>query len=260
MKSSLRNGVNYIKHAFSDLLFPRTCTFCDSGPVETRSYLCDTCSQSIRTVSHPFCIQCGLPIPGLALQSEGVCGRCLTAPPPYHRARFGAYYEGPLRESLIRFKFSAALHVGRTLSQILLEAFQRHFTCSEFDLIVPVPVHRKRLFHRGFNQAVILAAGLSARTALRLDRTSLTKIKDTPPQVGLPKAQRVANLRNSFGVQGSINIREKRILLIDDVATTGTTISEAAKVLMKAGASRVDALVLALRTADIVPSILPRES
>jgi ComF family protein len=239
-----------VKEALLDTLFPRSCVFCDSARVDPKSFLCPKCSQSIRVISHPFCSQCGLPTPGLALQSDGLCGRCLSSPPRYMRARYSVYYEGPLREALIRFKYYAALNVGNTLSDILIVAFQRHYDSKEFDMIVPVPVHRKRLFQRGFNQAVILAAKLASKVMLPLDRKSLIKVKDTPPQARLPRAQRIANLRNSFGVTDPVNVREKNVLLIDDVATTGSTIAEATKTLLKAGASRVDALVLALRTAD----------
>ncbi len=248
------DNIMSIKEALLDTLFPRRCVFCGSARVEPKSFLCYECSQSIRVISHPFCSQCGLPIPGLALQSDGLCGRCLSAPPPYSRARYGAYYEGPLREALIRFKYYAALNIGNTLSDVLIAAFQRHYDRKEFDLIIPVPVHRKRLFQRGFNQAVILASKLSAKTRLPLYRRSLIKVKDTPPQARLPRAQRIANLRNSFGVHDPVNVRKKNVLLIDDVATTGSTIAEATKTLLKAGASRVDALVLALRTADFFNS------
>ena len=171
--------------------------FCGSTRVEPKSFLCPGCSQSIRVISHPFCSQCGLPIPGLGLQSDGLCGRCLSSSPPYTRARYGVYYEGPLREALIRFKYYAALNVGNTLSDILVAAFDRHYDSKEFDVIIPVPVHRKRLFQRGFNQAVILAARLSAKTKSPLDRTSLIKVKDTPPQAAFaqgPENQKPAKL------------------------------------------------------------------
>jgi ComF family protein len=239
-----------IKEAFLDTLFPRRCVFCDSARVEPKSFLCRECRESMRVISHPFCTQCGLPTPGLSLQTGGFCGRCLSAPPPYLRARYGVYYEGKLRDALIRFKYYAALNLGNTLSDVLTAAFHRHYDSTEFDTIIPVPVHRRRLFKRGFNQAVILAAKLSSKATLPLDRRSLIKQKDTVPQARLPRAERVKNLRNSFGILDDGNVRKKRVLLIDDVATTGSTIAEATKTLLKAGASSVDALVLALRTAD----------
>jgi ComF family protein len=247
---TLLDRVVSVKEALLDTIFPRSCVFCDSAPVDPKSLLCQRCLGSIRVISHPFCSKCGLPTAGLALQSDGLCGRCLSSPPPYRRARYGAYYEGRLREALIRFKYYAALTVGETLSDLLVATFRRHYDRDEFDVIVPVPVHRKRLFQRGFNQAVILAANLASKVTLPVDRRSLIKVKDTPPQAQLPRAQRVSNLRNSFSVRDPVNVLNKNVLLIDDVATTGSTLAEATKTLLKAGASRVDALVLALRTAD----------
>ncbi len=147
----------------------------------------------------------------------------------------------------LRFKFAGALHVATALSQILIEAFRRHFQPADFDLIVPVPIHRRRLIHRGFNQVVVLAEKLSQDTGIPLDRTSFKKIKDTPPQVGLTRPARVKNLRGSFGIQRSNRIRGRKVLLVDDVATTGSTIAEAAKTIMRGGAARVDVLVLAVR-------------
>jgi ComF family protein len=137
--------------------------------------------------------------------------------------------------------------VATALSQILTEAFRRHFQPTDFDLIVPVPIHRRRLIHRGFNQVVVLAKKLSQDTGIPLDRTSFKKIKDTPPQVGLTRPARVKNLRGSFGIQRSNRIRRRNVLLVDDVATTGSTIAEAAKTIMRGGAARVDVLVLAVR-------------
>jgi len=239
-----------IKETLLDTIFPRRCVFCDSARIEPNSFICSDCIESIRVISRPFCSQCGLPIPGLALQPDGVCGRCLSSPPPYTRARYGVYYEGPLREALIRFKYYAALNLGNTLSNVLTAAFLGHYDTTEFDMIIPVPVHRKRLFQRGFNQTAILATKLSSKVKLPLHRRLLIKVKDTVPQARLPRAERVKNLRRSFGILDPSNVQEKRVLLVDDVATTGSTIAEATKTLLKAGASRVDALVLALRTAD----------
>jgi len=108
-------------------------------------------------------------------------------------------------------------------------------------------MHRKRLIQRGFNQVVLLAKKLSQDTGIPLDRTSFQKIKDTPPQVGLTRTARVKNLRGSFAVRRPDRIKGLKVLLIDDVATTGSTIAEAAKTIMRGGAERVDVLVLAVR-------------
>jgi len=240
------------KKSLWGVFFPPSCTFCGSARTECAPGLCTTCLGSIRRVSKPFCAQCGLPTPGLSLQESGLCGRCLSKPPPYRKARYGLYYEGPLRDALISFKFHGALDIGRDLSHFMAEAFRNRFSGDEFDFIIPVPLHRRRLVRRGFNQAIVLSGHLSAGAGLPLERSALLKIKDTPPQVGLSRAQRVANLRNSFAVKDADRIRGKKILLVDDVATTGSTLAEAAKTLMKGGAATVSALALALRTADSI--------
>ncbi len=242
------------KEILLDTVFPRNCVFCDAVRVEGKTSVCPECLQSIRVISHPFCSQCGLPTSGLSMQSDGICGRCLAKSPPYSRARYAVYYEGQLRKALISFKYYNALNLAKTLSDILTMGFQTHYDRDEFDLIVPVPVHRKRLFKRGFNQAALLAAKLSGNVNVPLYRRSLIKLKDTPPQARLTRSQRIKNIRNSFGVRNPAKIQRKRVLLIDDVATTGSTITEATKTLIKAGAARVDALVLALRTADFFDS------
>lgn len=244
---ALGDGFHLIKTSLSDLFFPPTCAFCDAAIVESDAFLCDACSDSLDRVSEPICVQCGLPVPGLAVQGSDRCGRCLATPPPYERARYAVYYQGALRDALLRFKFAGALHVAAALSQILTEAFRRHFQPGDFDLIVPLPIHRTRLIHRGFNQVVVLAQKLSQETGIPLDRTTFKKIKDTPPQVGLTRSARVKNLRSSFGIPRTDRIRGRKVLLVDDVATTGSTIAEAAKTIVRGGAERVDSLVLAVR-------------
>jgi ComF family protein len=158
-----------------------------------------------------------------------------------------------LREALARFKFQGALHVGPGLSDILVQTFHRHFDASQFDIIAPVPIHRNRLIKRGFNQSVVLSQRLSVETGVRLHRTALKKVKDTPPQVGLTRRERIENLKGSFAISNTNAIRDKRVLLVDDVATTGSTIAECSKIITAGKAARVDALVLALR------SDMPRE-
>jgi ComF family protein len=152
-----------------------------------------------------------------------------------------------VRNALVRFKYYGALHAARALSDLLIETFFRDLKPNEFSMIVPVPIHPRRLLQRGFNQTVVLAERLSQATSIPLDRRSLLKIKDTPPQVGLPRPERIKNLKGSFGVRSSSRIKDAKVLIVDDVATTGSTIREAAKTVMRGGAARVDALVLALR-------------
>jgi ComF family protein len=243
----MRDGFHLFKTALSDLFFPPTCAFCEEPIVGSDAFLCDGCADSVDMVDGPICFQCGLPVPGLAIQGPNRCGRCLADPPPYQKARYAVYYQDAVRNALLRFKFAGALHVAAALSQILTEAFRRHFQPSDFDLIVPVPIHRTRLIRRGFNQVVVIGKKLSQETGIPLDRTCFRKIRDTPPQVGLTRAARVKNLRGSFAIQHPNRIQGRRVLLVDDVATTGSTIAEAAKTINRAGAASVGVLVLAVR-------------
>jgi len=142
----------------------------------------------------------------------------------------------------------------------MIETFDRHFEPHEFELIVPVPIHPKRLLQRGFNQTVVMAERLSVASGIPLDRRSLRKIKDTPPQVGLPRPERIKNLKGSFGVRRSDRIRDSRVLIVDDVATTGSTIREASKTVMRARAASADVLVLTLRPEPAsVPMAQPQQ-
>ncbi|HMK36636.1 MAG TPA: ComF family protein, partial [Desulfomonilaceae bacterium] len=165
------------------------------------------------------------------------------------RARFGVYHDGMLRDALVRFKYQGDLYTGRALSELFVQAFYRHFSGEQFHVLIPVPIHVKRLTNRGFNQSLILAQRLSDATGIPVSRSGLRKITDTPPQVGLKRSERISNLKGSFGVFRPADVRGRRILLVDDVATTGSTIAECARTIRAAKAGRVDVLVLALRTA-----------
>jgi ComF family protein len=237
-----------LKDALADLFFPRICAFCGSKHMPLNCFICPGCYDSIRLVTSPACILCGSPIPGVHPAEFRTCGRCLVDPPPFDRVRFGVHYEGKLRDALVKFKYGGSLDAGRVLSAILVDAFQLHFQASEFDLILPVPIHPRRIRKRGFNQAVILAKQLSAVSGIPLYRNILRKVKDTPPQVGLGRKERSWNLKGSFGVSGPGVVKGRRVLLLDDVSTTGATIRETAKTVRKAGALRVSAFVLALRS------------
>ncbi len=245
-----QHSLSCLSRSFSSLFFPPVCGFCGCALEDPDTVLCEGCADSLRIIHEDVCRQCGIPVPGLPSGADGLCGRCLTHPGRYERARYGVEYTGPLRDALIRFKFSGALHTGKGLGEILVGAFHRNFAPEEFDVILPVPLYPTRLAARGFNQVVVLAERLSPATGIPLDRTSFKKIRDTPPQVGLPRTERVKNLRGSFRVSRPDRIRERSVLLIDDVATTGSTVAEAAKTIARAGASRVTALVLALRSPE----------
>ncbi len=254
----ISDDLRMIKESLLTLLFPPLCSFCDSLGARSVTGLCASCLEALSPLPSPVCERCGLPVAGLSDSRAMVCGRCLTNPPAYTRARYGYLYSGGLKEGIVRFKYAGKLYQSRTLGSLLVDAFTRHFSARDFDLIVPVPIHRKRLVARGFNQALILAEKLAEATGIPLDRSCFGKIRDTPPQVGLRRPERLKNLKGSFGVIRQSAILRRRVLVIDDVATTGATIAEATQTLLAAGAAGADALALALRSEsaeDFTPEI-----
>ncbi|MGA8832089.1 MAG: ComF family protein [Desulfomonilaceae bacterium] len=243
-----RDILSMVFDSVSSVIFPEVCYFCGAGNHVKGSVICPECRDSVRLVSQPFCNLCGLPLATFDDRSSLLCGRCLASPPPFDKARYGVYYEQSVRAGVTRLKFHASLFNVRPISELLIRAFYRHYSDDKFDAIIPVPVHRKRLVERGFNQVITISERLSRETGIVLDRTSLVKSRDTKPQVGLSRARRLVNLKNAFKVSCAEQISNRRILIVDDVSTTGATVSEAAKALRKAGAAYVAIMVLALRS------------
>lgn len=233
-----------------DLFLPVTCAFCGSfKEVDRDSLLCRDCLEKHSGVAEPVCAVCGRPLVGTANPKNPMCGRCMTAKKPSHleRTRFATYDAGALGEAIRAFKYRGALFMRRPLSHILRRAFARYFQMDNFDVVIGVPIHNKKLATRGYNQSVLLAKALSDCSGKPLDKTLLLKTKDTPAQVGLHKPKRIRNLEGAFKVKKGAEVEGRKILVVDDVLTTGATLAEVAKTLKKAGAARVEGLVLALR-------------
>jgi ComF family protein len=160
-------------------------------------------------------------------------------------ARAVGYYEGTLREAIHRWKYEEKGYLTSFFGEKLAEGFHQHWGFQSFDLLIPVPLHPKRLRARGFNQALLLVKELSQRTRIPYSKRVLRKEVPTPPQVHLSGRERERGVRGSFHIQNEKEIEGKTILLIDDVYTTGATVNECSKILLKAGAERVDVLTLA---------------
>lgn len=248
-----QNVFSRVIDSLSCVLFPEVCYFCGSLNDTKGSVICSKCRSSIRSILMPFCEICGLPLSKFDHCSDELfCGSCISRAPAYDRARYGVYYENDIRSAITKFKFHASLFNVRPIAECLIEAFNRHYADESIDVILPIPVHRKRLIERGFNQVITLSQKLSNATGIPIERTSLIKRKHTKPQVGLPRSKRILNLKNAFMVSKPEKISGKRVLIIDDVSTTGATVSEAAKAVRKAGAAYIAVLVLALRTRSEV--------
>jgi len=230
---------------FLDILFPPRCHFCKSFiPDAGTIHLCNGCLGACNWIRSPLCKVCGIPF----LTSGGddhLCGNCITAPPRFTAARGAALFDGPVRELIHRFKYNRRVQLCRPLG--LLAAGQLMSFIEEFspDLLIPVPLHVKRLRQRGFNQAVLLGEILSREWRLPLSRRNLQRIRWTEPQINLSAAERVVNVRGAFNLNAPDIIKDKRIILLDDVYTTGSTAAECSRVLFKADAAAVYVMTIA---------------
>jgi len=245
-----RKVLSLITNSVSSALIPEVCLFCGSGNLEVSTSICPECRTSLRWVLSPICSVCGRPLSTFEKERSDLCGACIANLPVYDMARYGLYYENLVRVAITRFKFNASLYSSRPLADLLIETFNRHYIKQNFDVILPVPVHTRRLMARGFNQVTILSQKLATATGIPLDRTSLVKTKNTEPQVRLSRAKRLLNLTNAFQINNKKTIVKKRVLVVDDVSTTGATINEVSKVVRKAGANYVGVIILAFRTHD----------
>ena len=229
-----------------DFIFPASCSYCRS-PVGDSSvpYFCSDCWADFSLITGPVCPCCGNPyasLEALIHSPDHECGACRLRPPKYDQALSVGYFEGALREAIHQFKYRPCRSLGKPLSDWMARNVK---VISGIDVIMPVPLHTKRLRQRGFNQALLLAHQMSEVNAIPLSYDNLVRIRPTRPQVELSGEERIRNVSGAFSVNHSGEIKDKRVLLVDDVFTTGATMNECASVLRRAGAEGVTALTLA---------------
>ncbi|HEY0789704.1 MAG TPA: ComF family protein [Chthoniobacterales bacterium] len=226
-----------------ELLYPSHCLHCQR-PVPARSLLCAACTGEIPWLRPPFCLTCSRPFPGAA-ELVAACPNCLDQTFAFGAAVAAVRATGSARELIHRFKYGGKHHLRRILGTWLVTAFEDARIQSEpVDALVPVPLHPTRRRERGYNQAEELASLLSARVKVpTLPCLQRTRYTDTQTQ--FDRAQRRRNLRNAFQLRKGSDVARKRLLLIDDVLTTGSTLDECARVLVARGATSVRALTVA---------------
>lgn len=227
-----------------NVLFPQRCQACRSSlPFSSSAPVCQKCDARIRWIAPPHCVTCGRTL-GLA----GLCAACVANPEKFHfdRALACVAYEGPIRKILHRYKFGRKIVLNGFLAERLLRFTERHLKESEFDAVAAVPLDPERRNQRGFNQSRILSAALSEKMKLKDLSPVLGRKKSVSAQALLAKRQRRTNVRGAFFLKDSEPFsRFKRVLLVDDILTSGQTLSECAKTIKAAGAESVTALAFA---------------
>lgn len=233
---------NSLRHRFDKwlargaALWPAHCLYCDD-PAPALRAVCEGCWEALPWLTGPICSQCAHPLP-----APGLCGRCLADPPHYDRVIAACRYAHPLDGMILACKYGSRLSAVRALAAKL-----RHPEPPRGDLIVPMPLSAPRLRERGFNQALELARAARDQAMPPLRADVSIKLRDTAPQTRLPWQARRRNIRGAFVTVERLD--GLHVIVVDDVLTTGETLSELARTLKKAGAATVTGWVVARTVA-----------
>jgi competence protein ComFC len=229
--------------ALISLLYPPVCTICGAN-VRNGEYLCDECERKAVRIVEPFCQKCTEPFEG-AIIGAFTCANCAHRTIHFDTAVAAYRGRGIVREIIHNFKYGRQVYLRRLIARWLRTALDdERLRGRRFDVIVPVPLHPARQRERGFNQASLLAELLSVEISVP-SRPLLERIRYTTTQTALDRAERMENLHNAFRLRKTANVRDLRVLLIDDVLTTGSTLNECTRVLKRAGAISVHAATAA---------------
>ena len=234
-----------------NFVYPPRCAACERRlSLKTTQRVCPDCLAAIERLHDPLCIVCGVPVDASRNESQGGwCRACSASPPAFTQARAISRYRAddeeraPVPSMIRRHKYGRDQSLTHALAECLGEPMP--LGENDYDLVVPVPLHRARLRWRGFNQAALIGISIARRMGRPLDASNLIRTRATPSQTAKDRQERHRNVRDAFQVRRPARIVNRRILLIDDVMTTGATVDECARALLAAGARRVDVLTLA---------------
>jgi ComF family protein len=226
-----------------DFFFPPQCLSCNSV-VPAQGALCLPCWQLVQFITDPYCQCCGQPF-DFAIGDQALCGACLRERPLFSRARAVFRYDEHSRALVTKLKYADQTQLA-SIYGAWLSRFGKELVAAS-EVIVPVPLHYWRFIGRRYNQSALLAHGLHKKSGLPFIPDGLKRIRATEPQPGLTHRQRHDNVKGAFSAhpKRTAALKGRSVLLVDDVMTTGATLSECAKALLKAGAAQVNVLTLA---------------
>lgn len=233
-------------HALADIIYPKACLACKKplkDKASTDNLVCAGCWAKIKKNTPPFCYRCGR---HLEKPVRNICPGCTRKQLHFDRAFSPCAYEGIIKELIHAFKYLGKDYLGHTLGGLMVEFIKDYNVPVQLlDLIIPIPLHEARMREREFNQAQILSSHIAGIFNKKVSSDALKRIRHTKTQTDLENDQRLLNVKGSFVVTKNEEIKNKNILLVDDVLTTGATSSEAASALKNAGANIVFVLTLA---------------
>jgi ComF family protein len=232
---------NKLRDIFYQLLYPRSCVECDeiiTSPADSDTPFCLNCFAKVRRITGPTCFICNVPFVSAAATShspEQQCADCREDPTSFEKAITPFFYDPPLSTAICKFKYEKQTYLAHFFVRLTVERLAH----LNVDRVMAVPLHPNRLRHREFNQSLLLAKGIAETLSIPLSIDALIRTRETVPQVGLSKKEREENIKGAFGVARPNEVLDERILLVDDVYTTGATLKEGARVLMQEGAKAV---------------------
>lgn len=221
--------------SFLDLLYPPVCAGCDIQGFRW----CAACQDNINRLTEPICKVCGVPLQN---DDAEICQNCLTNPPSFKGLRSYALFEGPIRRAIHKLKYRGEISLGFLLAEKLVTCYSEWEW--QVDLVIPVPLGVARLSERGYNQAALLARPLALYLGISFRPNGLMRLRETRSQVGLSYEQRLENVRNVFSAREEI-VAAKKVLIIDDVATSSATINACAQAILASGGNEVYGLTVA---------------
>ncbi len=218
-----------------DMVFPRHCPVCDDILPFGGGLICDDCREKTLFVTEPRCMICGRKLDS---DRKEYCRDCLNVRHPFDRAVSVFIYNDALQEAVFRFKYGGRREYASFFAESIFRYLGREISSFMAEALIPVPIHRDKLKTRGFNQAGLIAGRLSALTGIPVEKDLVIRVKATRPQKGLNREERRKNLKRAFKLTRN-DVKLTKVIIIDDIYTTGSTVDEMSLLLKRAGVSEV---------------------
>ncbi|HOE11684.1 MAG TPA: ComF family protein [bacterium] len=242
------HSIASISRAVLDLLYPPVCPGCGADCSEESDPICSECWHRLIYLRGPFCRTCGHPT--TEIHGPALCDNCPVPQPAFDRCRSVVQYCEIMKRIIHAYKFGGRRCLAKPLSRLLFWGCQRYYAGERFDAIVPVPLHSARLREREFNQAAEMLLHLKEKAGFTVEESIVRRIRPTEPQSQMTGMERHTNVAGAFEIVDASKVRGRRFLIVDDVLTTGNTVSEVAQVLKNSGAQFVSVLTVARATAN----------
>jgi ComF family protein len=227
-----------------NLLYPALCRACFKKTNKIDSNICDNCAKKIKERFPPFCVKCGRQLKG-DYELITICQDCKKDEPYFDRAWSACYYEGILKDLIHDFKYRKITSLSTDFTALIINFMKKYNIGKDCQIILSIPMHPNRLFGREINHSDILAKALGKSLGIVYSGNTLRKIKDTSLQSKLKRQERIKNLYSSFSLKDDMIIRNKNIMLVDDLFTTGSTVNECSRLLKNSGARYIEVITLA---------------